>query len=406
MSQAPKYGPMAETDLPAVTRLIVHAFAGTEEGTQQWLEFAGHDNIRVLRVDGSGRECAGSLPAPESPPVSCLLRVPMGQFFGGASVRMLGVAGVGVAPESRGKGYAKRMMEECIREAAREGFPLSVLYPSTQALYRSVGYEQAGHRMTARLPIAQIDVRERGPEVEVLGEEDWPAVKACYARFAPRFDGMVDRGPYVWGRVAKQHDTRFKGFGIRGRSGILDGYVFLAQKRKDTSRQEIAVQDLAFNTPEAGRRLLRFFADFGTMGDDVVFPAGPSHPSLMMLPLQKYKFEFNHYWMLRVVNVEHALRDRGYPHAVNAEVHLELRDELVPENHGRFVLRVERGQGHVSRGGRGEVRMGIRSLAAMYTGHMTPTGLRLAGMVEGEEPALAAAAVVFGGGAPWMTDFF
>jgi predicted acetyltransferase len=298
------------------------------------------------------------------------------------------------------------MMQECVREAAREGFALSALYPSTQSLYRAVGFEQAGHRFAARLPIAQIDARERDPDVRPLGENDWPAVKACYAAFAPKFNGMLDRGEYVWGRIPKQQDNVFKGFGVPDNAGGLDGYVFLAQKRKETARQEVLVQDLAFRTAAAGRRLLRFIADFGTMGDDVVFAAGPSHPALMMLGLQKYKLEFSYYWMLRIVSVERALAARGYPAGVDAELHLHVEDDLLPENGGAFVLRVREGVGEVQRGGRGALRTGIRGLAAMYSGHLNPAGLALAGMAEGSGEAIAAAGAVFGGGAPWMTDFF
>ena len=81
MSQGLIYTPMAEAELPAVTRLIVHAFAGTADGTQEWLKGSGLEHIRVVKA-------GADLPAE-----SCLLRVPMAQFFGGRSVSMLGVAG-------------------------------------------------------------------------------------------------------------------------------------------------------------------------------------------------------------------------------------------------------------------------------------------------------------------------
>jgi predicted acetyltransferase len=181
--------------------------------------------------------------------------------------------------------------------------------------------------------------------------------------------------------------------------------VFVAQKRKDTMRQELAVQDLVFLTPRAGRRILAFLAEFGTMGDDAVFAAGPSHPLLMMLGLQKYKLEFNYYWMLRVLDAAKALEGRGYPAGVRAEVHLEVEDEVLPANSGRWLLKVEDGRGRVARGGFGRVRTSARGLAAMYTGHMAPAALAMAGMAMGEESALREAGLVFGA-MPWMTDFF
>lgn len=393
MSQ-PHLDRATEADLPEITRIVVHAFAGTPEGVQEWLKSAGHEHLRILRTPEPG-------PSP-----ACLLRIPMGQFFGGRSVPMLGIAGVGVAPESRGRGHAKRLMEEAVREAARDGFALSALYPSTQTLYRSVGFEQAGHRMLARIPLAELDTPEREGRIVSLGDGDWPAVKSCYAAYAQQFDGMVDRGPYVWGRVAKWQDQKFIGFGLRNAAGGLDGYVFLAQKRKETSRQEIAVQDLAFLSPAAGRRLLSFLGEFGTMGDDAVFAAGPAHPALMLLPRQKYKLDFQYYWMLRIVDVAAALSARGYPPSVRGELELDIADSVVPANAGNWVLSVRDGRGEAVRGGGGRIRIDIRGLAALYTGHLSAPALALAGLASGEAEALAAAAGVFGAGTPWMTDFF
>jgi predicted acetyltransferase len=346
--------------------------------------------------------------APAGPPVACLLRIPMGQYFGGRAVPMLGIAAVATAPETRGQGTARAMMQESMREAARDGFPLSVLYPSTQSLYRQAGFEQAGHRLLARVPLATIDARERGGVVEHLSDADDPAVRGAYAAFAARFEGMVERGPYVWNRVKKFREDVYHGFGIRNGAGGLDGYLYLNQKRKQdaSARQEITLTDLVFATPEAGRRLLGFLADFATMGDDVVFAAGPSHPALMLLGQQRYKLEFHYYWMLRILSVERALTARGYGPGLDAELHLDIEDDVVSENQGRFTLRVRNGRAEVARGGRGELRTSIRGLAAMYTGHMNAAALALCGMASGHESALRTAGTLFGGGTPWMTDFF
>ncbi len=391
------YEPMnAEKDLAAVCRLLVHAFAGTADGIQEWLKQAGFEHMRVVRTAAGG------------PPVACLLRIPMGQYFGGVSVPLVGIAAVATAPETRGQGLARRMMQESMREAARDGFPLSGLYPSTQALYRQAGFEQAGHRLLARVPLATIDVRERGGPVEHLSDADESAVLEAYRAFAMRFDGMIDRGPYIWRRIKKFREEVYHGFGIRGAAGTLDGYLYLNQKRKPepTARQEITLTDFVFGTPDAGRRLLGFLADFATMGDDVVFSAGPSHPALMLLAQQRYALEFHYYWMTRILSVERALAARGYAPGIDAELHLEIADDVVAANAGRFVLRVREGKGEVSGGGRGELRADIRGLAAMYTGHMAPQGLALCGRASGEERAMRTAAAVFGGGMPWMTDFF
>ena len=64
----------------------------------------------------------------------------------GRDVPLGAVAGVAVAPEARGSGIASGMMASSLDALRLAGVPLAALYASTFALYRKVGYEQAGSR--------------------------------------------------------------------------------------------------------------------------------------------------------------------------------------------------------------------------------------------------------------------
>lgn len=179
-------------DVSAMSRFISIAFGTKPEGATKWLsEKLGVDNLRVMRNGGAdGRRV-----------VSCLGRIPMAQWWGGKSVPMLGIAGVATPPEHRGCGHAKRMMQAAVREAAADGYPLSVLYASTQPLYRAVGYEQAGHRFVSKLPMQTLGATEKARDVVAIGPPEMDEVKDCYRRFAQNFAGMTDRTEYLWERV-------------------------------------------------------------------------------------------------------------------------------------------------------------------------------------------------------------
>jgi predicted acetyltransferase len=113
--------------------------------------------------------------------------------------------------------------------------------------------------------------------------------------------------------------------------------------------------------------------------------------------------------MLRVVHVAKALAARGYPDGVEGELHLEVRDDVLPANQGRYMVRVAGGRGEVTPGGRGELKLDVRGLAALYAGYLAPAALRAIGFLEVEgagEAVLATAARVFAGPEPWMPDFF
>lgn len=384
----------------AVSRIVRLAFGGAAEGVADWLKLGGEENLRIL-------------PHPDRPdqPAACLLRIPMGTYLGGRSVRLLGVAGVGVGPENRGLGFARRLMQGFIRDAHEEGWPLAGLYASTHTLYRAVGFEHALHRFGYAVSLGQIDVgpasgESMGP-LHPLTETDEEAVRACYAAFARRFDGMLDRGPYIWSRTRKMRDMEFTGFAVRGASGDLDGYVMIHQARRPDGRHDVVLSDFCFLTPAAGRRLLALLADFSMMGHDLVFFGGPSHPALTLLRQQRYKVELKDSGLLRVLDVKGALEARGYPAGLNAELHLDVADDLLPRNAGKWVLRIEDGRAMVDRGGRGTVRTHIRGLAMMLTGYATPLQAKLLGDVDGAEADLSAAGALFtGSGTPWMCDMY
>ena len=68
---------------------------------------------------------------------------PIDWRVGGIPLRVAGIGGVSVHPESRGKGYMKRLMCHAVDEMRREGYDLSYLGGRRQR-YAYFGYEVAG----------------------------------------------------------------------------------------------------------------------------------------------------------------------------------------------------------------------------------------------------------------------
>lgn len=400
------YTPVAEADLPEVFRIMRLAFTGEEEGQRQWLATMGLENLRAMRADEGG--------APEA--VLSLVR--LGQHFGGRVVPMSGVVGVGVPPERRGGGLAQQMMSACLREARETGAPISTLYASTQALYRKVGYEQAGSRFLTTIRLDQIGVRERAGSVRQITDADADAVMACAARFASRFDGPLDRGAvggwsaYCWHRIRDLRTVKFQGFAISDNESAdaIDAYAYIHQARiPESGRQRLVVSDLAFTTPGSGRRLLSLLADFATMGDEVSFHGSPTHPILALMPMQRFRVERHEYWMTRIADLPKALEARGYLPGVRASINLEVTDPIIPENTGAWTLEIEGGRASVARGGKSSrptIRADIRGLAPLYTGFVTPAQARMLGWIEADDDDVRAASPIFPGGCPWMVDMF
>src|SRR5262245_52833664 len=133
-----RYGVLdRERDTEELARLLARAFGFTPDAAPEWFERAGWENVRT--VHEGERVVAG-----------CMV-LPMGQFFGGVSVPLGGIAAVGVRTDGRRGGLATRMMHDVVRELASRGTPISTLYASNVALYRRAGYELAGTRQIARV---------------------------------------------------------------------------------------------------------------------------------------------------------------------------------------------------------------------------------------------------------------
>lgn len=387
--------PQGEQEAAALEDILCQAFGATPEEerrvTQRVLDKGSWQ--RVLREQG--RVVAASV------------LIPLGQWWGGRRVPMVGVSGVGVAPARRGLGAATRLMRETLREARGQGFALSALYPATQPLYRRVGYEQAGSRFEYRVPLSGLEAPDRSLSMRPVEAADLPVLEDVYRRHAQQQQGWVDRNPHLWSRIT--HPLRGEaayGYLVEGAAGV-EGYLYLSRKTQpQTFKQELNVLDLVALTPAAGRRLMGFIGDHASLATEVLWRGGPADPLLFLLREQPYEVKLLLYWMLRVLDVPAALEARGYPVGLSGSLHLEVVDDLFPENQGRFVLEVDDGEAHVRPGGDGDMKLHVRTLATLYSGFLSPAALRLAGVLEAHEASLRTATALFSGQAPAMPDMF
>ncbi|MEZ6241700.1 MAG: GNAT family N-acetyltransferase [Phycisphaerales bacterium] len=404
MADALTYRAMtADEPLDAAARSIALAFGRGVDGAAGWIERSGRSAMRLIE---SGGELGGTL-----------MLVPLGQYFGGRSVPMAGIVGVTVTPESRGRGIATWAMERALWEAREAGTPLSALYSARGPLYRRVGYEFAGLQCEHRLPLARIEI-EAGDDADarVRGYEpaDFEGVSSCYRRYAARHNGHLDRGSsagaYVWDRVINgRTEAPVYGFVVEER-GEITGYVFylhVPPHMTEGAGRVLAAPDVCASTPGAARRLLAFMAEHKSVQRELWWFGSLTHPLLGELRDQVWSTKVMERWMVRVVDVPGALRARGYAQGVEGELTIRVRDELFPENAGPWSLHVGGSEGVVEPGATGgEIEMGVRALAALYSGYESPSALAARGRLTGDERAIRVADAVFAGPMPTMVDMF
>jgi predicted acetyltransferase len=350
------------------------------------------------------------------------------QWFGGARVPCVGVAGVAVQPEDRGRGAARLLVGELLRQQREEGRLVSALYPSTAALYRRLGYEFAGFRPQFRVSVtdlpptggatgaAKTEGAGAGARVmgaRVMGENEIGEVMKCYSRFAAAHNGPVEvADPAYWVQHTLAHDgegTHQRTVVVDGEAG-LDGYASYFLDRRDDLTYPLVCKHLVANGASALSSLLSYFRRFENAAQDLVW-IGPASAGPVGLAVQANGFTlFSGWgrWMARVLDIPRALEARGYP-AVEGEATISIDDPLFGENAGPWLVRASAGRVSVQPAderGKNSEAVPIGLFSALYTGLATPSDLVLLGALEQNDARLGFLSALFAGPVPWMFDGF
>jgi len=383
-----EYGPVRADELDQLNILLEQALTFPMGSMAPWMAEIGHAHMRAVRR--AGRTLAG------------MTIIPMGHYFGGQSVRAGGITAVGVAPDQRGSGVGRWMLQQSLEELHRQGVPIATLYPATTAFYRRTGFERAAQRLLYDVPLAEIGVRDYSLEAVPAGPSEYAAIKQLYVQQAIRTSAFIDRPEFYWNSILEPKDKRVYSFIVQ-HDGVPEGYVIFSHAAWG---ETLKVSDIVALTPAAGRRLLTLLADHRSMTETMRLPGGPNDTLLFLMPEQKQKVGASLDLMLRIVDLVGALTARGYPAGVSAELQLDVRDEVLPWNNGRFIVTIADRRARVRSGGDGRMRLHVRDLATLYSGYLTPQELQAASNLAASQADLATAAQIFAGPRPWTPDMF
>lgn len=378
-------------DEQAVVTLVSQCFGGSLDSSQKYFNSLGKDSFRLLC---EGDELLGSLGIYQ-----------MGQWYGGQRVPMAGIAAVGIAPQHRSRGVAYELLRQMVLELHQLKIPISVLYPATQVLYRKVGYEQGGSYCHWELPTTGLKLTNFELPMYSVTPANYEVFQDIYARKAQTNNGNLDRHRALWEEILRVPEKQPIYAYLIGEKKQPEGYAIFTQKR-DSDTFVLTLKDWAVLTDKAAKGFWSFIAAHRSQITHVRWWGGLVEPSLLLLPEQTAKITKREHWMIRIVDLPNALSKRGYLPAIEAELHLEVKDDLLEANNGRFCLKISQGHAEVSQGGKGDFQIDIRGLGSLYTGFLTPYQLKLTGHLKATPESLATANMIFTDSNPWMPDFF
>ncbi len=385
-----------------VEDLLQWVWAGTEDTVDD--EYRGHEWERtaVATVDGAD---AGLYSA-----YSLWMSVPGGQ------VPASGLTWVGVHPQHRRRGVLRRMIDHHFAEIAARGTePVSVLWAAEPAIYGRFGYGLAANGLRFTIPRGAtlravpggegLRVRLENADVERHAR----VVDDCYEQFRAAHPGAVSRGlperaeqlladPKEW----RAGHERKKVLLVEDADGRVRATAIFRRKEgwEDTGPTgTVRVVQAASLDAAATRLMWATLTDLDLMATVVTDVRAVDDPLLhLLVDLRAAKVTLSDALWLRVLDLPAALVARSYSRGV--DVVLEVSDDLVPANTGRWRLRCGAdGTGATCK--RTEepaaLRLDVRDLGALYLGGQDLTQLVAAGLVEVlDETAVLPTAQAFG----------
>ena len=275
--------------------------------------------------------------------------IDMAQWFGGRSVPCGGVAGVTVAPDQRGRGLARTLLDEAVARMVAEGACVSSLYPTTASLYRSLGWEVAGGWARTAISTADLPRPTGGVDWEPVAHTE-PALATAYEGCAHGRDGWI-LPPARWWRaqgLRRELDRTPSWSWLGRRDGAPVAAVAYHHARSERAMYDIEVDLVAGVDGPALTDALAFLGASGTTVDRVKTSLPPAVLRLHLAEPSRTRVVEDWPWMLRLVDLPAAMAARGWPAGLTTTVALEVEPPThAPDGIGaqRWVLEVADGRG-------------------------------------------------------------
>jgi predicted acetyltransferase len=329
----------------------------------------------------------------------------------GAVVPVAHVTQVGVAATARRQGVLTAIMRRQLADLHAGGTePIAALWASEGRIYQRFGYGLA-----ARKASLQVDTRELrfNPGVAFAAgrlramspQAALPQLQRVYAESMPTRPGWSQRHERTWAYLLADPPSRRRGRNSFGcvlhetPEGVVDGYVMFRPSNKWNDQGpdgEVAVQELVADDPATYATLWRYVLTMDLTRTATAWSVAEDEPLIWMVNEPgRLGFNLGDALWVRIVDVPGALTARRYAAAV--DVTIEVSDELLEKNSGRWRLRASTdGATCESTMDEAELACDVSALAAAYLGGASLATLAAAGRVRELRPgALAAASAAF-----------
>jgi len=293
----------------------------------------------------------------------------------GGEVPAAGVTIVGVLPSHRRRGVLTALMRDQLEDCRARGEAAAYLWASEATIYPRFGYGVAalmGDMSLARERTAFAQPFESRGTVRLVDvEEAARTFPPVYEQLFAQRPGLFSRSQAWWeGRrllPAPWEPNAVRHLALLEVDGEPAGYAIYAVSQEwahGSSAGKVSVIEAVAPTPEATRELWRWLFDFDWTSRFEAAHLPLDHPLFLLLAEpRRMQFEVGDGIWVRLIDVEAALAARSY--AADTQVVVELSDEFLPENAGRWRLGA---RGAERTDATAELALDVSGLGSVYLG--------------------------------------
>jgi len=326
--------PIKKSEFDELKRISRQAFVLNEERINRWFtKDFDLSRTRALFVDGQME--------------SVLEIIPFQVWFNDRKIPMGGISGVASPPESRRKGYVRKLMEYSLNDMKEKGFPISTLYPFSFDFYRKFGWEHASDWR-----VYSFDPKDLGkmpdPKGEMLqfSEKELDSVNQAYNEFSKTKTCSILRAKKHWlERVMTSYEREMYSYLWSDYRGKVQGYIIYEIIDHGDFKRTVKVRELVVLNHEARCAILSFLRNHDSQAQKIEFRAPLDDPSLSYFVNPRIDIKIVPSFMARIVDLIKALESKSYSKELRDEAVFELVDTKASWNNGIFSLTVEEGKG-------------------------------------------------------------
>ncbi len=347
--------------------------------------------------------------------IACVKIIPLKVSFKNKIVDAGGISAVAVLPGYRRRGIADMMLKDAIKRMFNAKYPFSLLYPFQHRFYRKYGWEFIGSAMLYEIEPSNIPMFEERLNIRKMKISDREKIKKVYAEKILNVNFAVSRNDAFWTRVVFPN---FPNPYVYEDKDIL-GYVSFEMKKNGRGLVEIEIKELVALTPEAYRGIWGFLASLTEQVVKIKYLAPPDEPlfDVLIEPREReFKRPFFEYkslasicsgFMMRIINLEEALKLLKTANAPDFETSISIKDDLIPENNFTFKIIVEDRNINIKKFDTRipEIETDIATFSQIFSGFVKPTSLYQTGRIRGNIGAIKFLDSVFSDSLPFMYQF-